>query len=57
LLTVGFEMMTHSASWVWDLRVVTVFLSRSLGVGIERVTLRATGLSPHDLASTAAGTT
>ena len=55
--TVGFEMMTHSASWVWDLRVATVFLSRSLGVGIERVTLRATGLSPHDLASTTAGTT
>ena len=24
LLTVGFEMMTHSASWVWDLRVVMV---------------------------------
>ena len=23
LETVGFEMMTHSASWVWDLRVVT----------------------------------
>ena len=24
LLTVGFEMMTHSASWVWDLRCCVV---------------------------------
>ena len=28
LLTVGFEMMTHSASWVWDLRCCDVEASR-----------------------------
>ena len=32
--TVGFEMMTHSASWVWDLRCCCVFI-RSLSHDIS----------------------
>jgi len=35
LLTVGFEMMTHSASWVWDLRCCDVEASRVYSLALD----------------------
>ena len=57
LETVGFEMMTHSASWVWDRVLCGVLFAGSRHDRLAHGRGRSLARSRYQLDGTAAGTT